>query len=79
MTDECVCLESSVLPVIATVPLSIEYHSIDGTICIDILPFTGEDTAVTWLRVRRLSGEIHRNRLMNRRLSASHCEQRKGK
>jgi hypothetical protein len=68
-------LEAPILPVIATVPLSVECHSIDGTICIDIFPFTGEDLAVTGLRARRWRREIHGNSLMNHRLGASCGEQ----
>jgi hypothetical protein len=57
--------------VIATVPLPVECHPIDGAICIDIFPFTGEDMAVTWLRARRRRREIVGNSLLNHRLGAS--------
>jgi len=79
MTDEFICLESPILPVIATVPLPIECHSIDGTTCIDIFPFTGKDMAVNGLRARRWRRGIHGNGLMNHRLGASCRTQRGGK
>jgi len=75
MTDECICLEAPILPVIATVSLPVECHSIDGTICINIFPFTGEDMAVTGLRARRWRREIHGSSLMSHRLGASCGEQ----
>jgi hypothetical protein len=76
MTDERICLEAPILPVIATVSLPVECYSIDRTICIDIFPFTGEDMAVTGLRARRWRREIHGNSLMSHRLGASSGEQR---
>jgi hypothetical protein len=78
-TAESPCLESPVLPVVATVSFSIERHSIDGTICIDIFPFTGQDTAITGLRTLQWKGGIHGNGLRNYRLGASCCKQREGK
>jgi hypothetical protein len=43
MANECVCLESSVLPIIVTVALLIEDQPTDGTIdrAICIFPLTG--------------------------------------
>jgi len=73
------CLESPILPVITTGSLPIECHSIGGTICINIFPFTGEDTAVTGLRARRWRRGIHGNGLLNHRFGASCCKQRGGK
>jgi hypothetical protein len=73
------CLESPLLPVIASVSLPIECHSIDGTIRIDIFPFTGEDMAVTGLRARRWRRGIYQNGLMHYRLGASCGKQCGGK
>jgi hypothetical protein len=74
MTDERVCLESPVFPIIVTVTLLVEYQRDSGAVYI-IFPFTGEDMAVTGLRLHRWRKGIHGNSPMNRRLGASCCEQ----
>ena len=43
MTDERVCLESPVFPIIVTVTLLVEYQRGSGAVY--IFPFTGEDMA----------------------------------
>jgi hypothetical protein len=73
MTDERVCLESPVFPIIVTVTLLVECQPDDGAVY--IFPFTGEDMAVTGLRRHRWRKGIHGNSEMNRRLGASCCEQ----
>jgi hypothetical protein len=73
MTDERVCLESPVFPIIVTVTLLVECQPDDGAVY--IFPFTGEDMAVTGLRRHRWRKGIHGNSSMNRRLGASCYEQ----
>jgi hypothetical protein len=75
MTDERVCLESPVFPIIVTVTLLVEYQRDCGAVYRYIFPFTGEDMAVTRLRHHRWRKGIHGNSLMNRRLGASCFEQ----
>jgi hypothetical protein len=48
MTDERVCLESPVFPIIVTVTLLVECQPDDGALYIFL--FTSEDMAVTGLR-----------------------------
>jgi hypothetical protein len=74
MTDERVCLESPVFPLIAAIALLVERQADDGAVY--IFPFTGEDMAITRLRGRRWRKRIHRNSPMNRRFGASCREQR---
>jgi hypothetical protein len=73
MTDERVCLESPVFPIIVTVTLLVEYQRESGAVY--IVPFTGEDTAVTGLRLHRWRKGFHGNSPMNRGFGASCCEQ----
>jgi hypothetical protein len=69
MTDERVCLESPIFPIIVTVTLLVECQPKDGAVY--IFPFTGEDMTVTGLRRHRWRKGIHGNNPMNRRLGAS--------
>jgi hypothetical protein len=73
MTDERRCPESPVFPIIVTIALLVECQP--GDSAVRIFPFTGEDMAVTGLRPHRWRRGIHGNSPMNRRLSASGCEQ----
>jgi hypothetical protein len=73
MIDERACLESPIFPIIVTVTLLVEYQRDSGAVY--ILPFTGQDMAVTGLRLHRWRKGIHGNSPMNRRLGASCCEQ----
>lgn len=73
MTDERVCLESPVIPIIVIVTLLVECQLKDGAVY--ILPFTGEDMVVTELRAPRRRKNIHGNSPMNRRIGVRCCEQ----
>jgi hypothetical protein len=73
MTDERVCFESPVFPIIVTVTLRVECPQDSGAVY--IFPFTGEDMAVTGLRRHRWRKGIYGNSPRNRRLCASCCEQ----
>ena len=72
MTNERLCFESSIFPIIMTISLLVECQQDYGTV--GIFPFTGEDMAVTGLRLHRWGKGIRGNIPMNRWLDASCCE-----
>ena len=73
MTDEQVCLESPVFPIIMTIALLVECQP-NGS-AVNIFPLTGEDMEVSGLRLHCWWKAIRGNSLMNRRLGASCFEQ----
>src|ERR1041384_461442 len=73
MTDERMCLESPVLPIIVTVALLVEGQA-NGK-AVNIFPLTGEDMAVSGLTGHRWRKRVRGNSLMNRRHGAACCEQ----
>ena len=73
MTDERICLESPVFPIVVTVALRIMCQPSHSAV--DIFPFTGEVMAVIGLRRHLWRKGVHGHSPVNRRLGAGCCEQ----